>query len=58
MPGHDKLYDSKDCQDRCEKDATRCLDFPDDPVSQHIDPLPPLSGAKDGGQEGRSTGMR
>ena len=39
MPGHDKLYNSKDCQDRCEKDATRCQDFPDDRVSQRVDAM-------------------
>ena len=25
---HEKLYDSKDCQDRCEQAATRGMDFP------------------------------
>ena len=52
MPVHVKLYDSKDGQDRCEQDATRCQDFPDDRVSQRVDPLPPLSGAKDTGLQG------
>ena len=26
---HEKLYDSKDCQDRCDQVATRGMDFPD-----------------------------
>ena len=29
MPKHEELYDSKDCQDRCDQVATRGMDFPD-----------------------------
>ena len=58
MPGRDKLYVFKDCMDRCEQDATRCQDFPDDRVSQRVDPLPPLSGAKDAGLEGPATAAK
>ena len=58
MPRRDKLYDFEDCMDRCEQDVTRCQDFPDDPVSQHVDPLPPLSGVNDRGREGPSTGIQ
>ena len=48
MPKHEKLYDSKDCQDCGDKVATRRMDSPDD----HEDPLSPLSGAtKDTGQQ-------
>jgi hypothetical protein len=51
MSGHDKAA-FVDCEDRYVIDVTRCLDFPDDPVSQHDDPLPPQSGVNDKGQEG------
>jgi hypothetical protein len=55
MPEHEKLCDSKDCQDRCDKVATRRMDGPDDHVSQRVDPLPPLSGTKDTGRQQPAT---
>ena len=57
MLEHDKRA-FEDCMDRYEEDVTRCQDFPDDPVSQHADPLPPLSGVNDRGLEGPSTGIQ